>query len=180
MNARLHQGSGSRERGEVSMRLAVVATAVLLSVCSCAFVTESPRFVPVPEPSSSYTDRVPAKVHLIDGSVVIFTTGISVRHDTLYPMVQPAVVPSTPVRQHRVRPSVKPVVRTIHGIRYDLTRQHRFVVDAVPTESVAGIEYYDRHTNVGSCLAWSPIWTSAIGGVGAFLLVGAILASAPW
>ena len=146
------------------MRIAVMVTAALLSTCSCAFVTESPRFAQMREPGDTFIERVPAKVHMLDGSVVIFSTGISVGRDRLYPVTQSDVGPYRPVR----------------GVRYDLTRQHKVEVEAVPTESVVGIEYYDRHTNVGSGLAWSSIWISAIAGAGAFVLAGMILAGMPW
>jgi hypothetical protein len=162
------------------MKLAIVATAALLSVCSCAFITESPRFVPRPEPGNSYTDRAPAKVHLLDGSVVVCRTGIRVRHDTLYPAPQSAEAPPNPSRRRGVRAISQSGDRPGSAVRYDLARQDSVKVEAVPMESVVGIEHYDRHTNVGSGLAWSPMWISAIAGAGAFVLAGMILAGAPW
>jgi hypothetical protein len=100
----------------------------LLAVCSCAFTTESPRLVVRPELGESYTVGVPCKAHLRDGAVLLCDTGISVRHDTAF----------------------------CSGVRYDLVRDSAVRADAVPLESIAGVEYYETSTNSCICLAGVP------------------------
>jgi hypothetical protein len=124
---------------------AVVAISALLTVCACAFVTISPRPEPKLEPGGSYTVRVPAKVHMLDGSVVVYNS-LRMDHDTLYG----------------------------HGVRYDLLRKDSVGVETVPLESVVGVEHYDKHSNLGTGLAATPIILA--GGV---FLFKAIFGSCP-
>ncbi|MCX6841474.1 MAG: hypothetical protein NTX53_04210 [candidate division WOR-3 bacterium] len=137
------------------MRIAVMATATLLSVCSCAFVTESPRFAPGPNSSCSFTERGPAKVHMLDGSVVTFATGVSARRDTLNPATQPAVVPSTPVRQRSVRPSVTPFVRTVRGVLV-LQEASNLKPQAASLLDILGRKVLDLHPGANDVRALAP------------------------
>lgn len=132
------------------MRLVSAVAAILLSVCSCAFVTESPRFEPVPEPDSYFSVNVPSKVHMRDGSVVVCSTGLALVRDTLYGI----------------------------GVRYDMLRQNPARAGAIPLESVVGVERYDRHTNYGAALAAAPLLYTA-GAYGGALLWVAIFGSCP-
>ena len=117
---------------------------------------------------------------MLDGSVVVCATGISVRHDTLYPAPQPAASPPSPSRRQRVRAISQPGDRPGSAVRYDLRRQHLEVFEAVPIESVVGIAHYDRHTNLGTALACSLVPIAVVAGGGLFLLVGLILSGVPW
>ena len=65
------------------MRLTAAVAAIMLSVCSCAFVTESPRLVPGRQVDKSFFVKVPAKVHLLDGSVVVCGPGLTLSPSAL-------------------------------------------------------------------------------------------------
>lgn len=70
---------------------------------------------------------LPTKVHLTDGSAVLCEQGFEIKGETL----------------------------TCAGIKYDLTRTVRSVVDAVPTDSIASLEYYKEELQTGASVAGS-------------------------
>jgi len=135
------------------MRYATTAAAVLLVVCSCAFVSRTPRLVPRLEQDGLPVANSPARVHMLDGSVVVYSSGLSVGHGAILG----------------------------RGVRYDLLRQNSMPVTTIPLESVVGVESYDKHTNVGPGIALAPVGVAGAYGcaVGTVLLLKAIFGSCP-
>jgi hypothetical protein len=89
-----------------------------LTLSSCVFI--STKVTPLTEEtlqaSPTFVTQAPTKAHLSDGSVVTFAQGFEMRDETLRGQ----------------------------GIQYDLVRQTRTMVDEVPLESVANLEYYHK------------------------------------
>jgi hypothetical protein len=105
-------------------RFMVVTLVVLLPVLSagCRYTRTAVEYRGHTELDVAQRDvKHPSKVHLHDGSVVLFPAGFTLQGDRLEGS----------------------------GTRWDLTRTSASLVSPVPLESVAGIEYYRDETAVG-------------------------------
>ena len=92
----------------------------------------------------------PVKAHMMDGDVVMFGAGVSVRNGTV----------------------------TGAGARFTATRDRSRPVAAVPLDSVLGFEVYERKVNVGRTLAYGAL-TAPLAAAGAALLAVAISGRVP-
>jgi hypothetical protein len=141
----------SSDRTPIS-RLVVMTLVVLLPVflAGCRYTRTIVEYQGHPELDVTEREvKHPAKVHLHDGSVVLFPGGFTLQGDRL----QGA------------------------GTRWDLTRTSASLVSRVPLDSVAGIEYYRDKTAVGPTTAAAVGAVAAI--PLAAVLIKAIFGSCP-
>jgi len=94
--------------------------------------------------------RSPMKVHLLDGSIVVFMQGGSIGNGQI----------------------------SGNGMRHDPTLQRASVTNTVPLDSVVGVETYERTANPGRTLLYSTVATAATF-VGAVAAAVAIFGSCP-
>jgi hypothetical protein len=124
------------------------STALLLTACivrAREVVVES-----VPAPAAATVVNTPVKAHLLDGSTVVYPTGLTVTPEAL----------------------------DGEGRRYDLRLRPVGHVTRVLLDSVAGMESYRTGTNVPASVALT-IPATALGALGASALFVAIFGSCP-
>ena len=130
-------------------RTTIVLALAGLTVVACVISTTT-RPIAIATPGAPRHVATPLKVHLMDGSVVIFPAGAAIRRDAV----------------------------TGNGQRYDATRSGLEQAQRVPLDSVLGFETYDRLLNPGRTLVYGPL-TLAASTVGAAALVYALFGSCP-
>jgi hypothetical protein len=126
--------------------------AVTLTVSGCGFYDIKPKTIEPGQLTSQPEAKVsaPTKAHLKDGGVVLFPDGFEVVGEQLMGK----------------------------GEQYDLTREHRTMVDQVPLSEVAALEQYEKDLDaVTSTAATVPV--VMVGVMGAVLLLKAIFGSCP-
>src|SRR5688500_509637 len=132
------------------MRLRLVFSALLLitlGIASCRFQSPSVRNVPVQQVPTVVRSSV--KAHMLDGSTVVFPSGIRLQQNRVSGM----------------------------GKRYPLLGAG-VLVASIPLDSVVGMEAYDSNLNEGATLAASG-GAAVVGIVGTIALLKAIFGSCP-
>src|SRR6266550_1834015 len=126
-----------------------VALPLVLLVSACIHVYQSIRPRPL-DLHTPVTVTTPVKVHLVDGSTVVFLAGVT---------VDSAVVRGD-------------------GNRYSLTLRDSAAVTSIPLDSIVGMEAFEQSVNGASSFVVSVLATSGMAGVVAVLAV-AIFGSCP-
>ncbi len=108
--------------------LSVFLTFTLITSCTFIQTKVEPLNKNEIQESERYIIKSSAKVHLYDGSVVVFEKGFTVTGDTI----------------------------NGNGWRYNLTRRNSTSVKSVPIDSVACIEYYKKEWQADAFLASIP------------------------
>ena len=124
------------------------ALVALLVIVACVISSKTEGTVlPTHAPT---TVRSPMKVHLFDGSIVVFTQGGSIGNGQI----------------------------TGSGMRHDPTLRTAIAISTVPLDSVVGVETYERTANPGRTFLYSTLATAATF-VGAVAAAVAIFGSCP-
>lgn len=126
-----------------------VALPLLILVSACIHVYQSIRTRSL-DPHTPVAVTTPVKAHLVDGSTVVFHSGVT--------------VDSQAVRGG--------------GTRYSLTLRDSSAVISVPLDSIVGMESFEQATNAASSIAISVLSTGVLV-VGAGLAAIAIFGSCP-
>ena len=115
---------------------AAMAFLILSGLEGCVLIFRGVRTDPIATtPASERTSILtPVKVHLIDGSTVLYRNGVDIRDGTL----------------------------TGPGTRYGLTLTDSADARAVPLDSVAAMESFTGETNAGLTLLVSTLVTAAL------------------
>ncbi len=126
-----------------------VALPLVLLVSACIHVYQSIRPRPL-DPHTPVTVTTPVKAHLVDGSTVIFLSGVT--------------VDSTQVRGD--------------GNRYSLTLRDSAAVTSIPLDSIVGMEAFEQTTAGGSSAVVTILATGVLA-LGVGLAAIAIFGSCP-
>lgn len=142
-------------RRSVFRTRSVVSTLSLLLVpllpSACVFIFRSGEIEEVPADAVRVQEvESPVRAFLLDGSVVVFPEGLSVREDVLVGS----------------------------GRRHDLAREPMGPVDSIPLDSVVGMEAFRGETDVATSVVAS-VFASAGAAVGTTLLAKALFGSCP-
>ena len=132
--------------------LTCLVLALTLTFSGCGFYEVKPTTIEPGQLTSQKEAKIssPTKAHLKDGGVVLFPNGFEVVGDQLKGF----------------------------GEQYDLTREHRTLVDQVPLSEVAALEMYEKELDaVTSTAATTPVVVVSV--IGAILLFKAIFGSCP-
>lgn len=116
--------------------LVAVAFLTLAALEGCVFIFRGVHTEQIPTiPASARTSiSTPVKVHLIDGSTVVYRNGLDIRDQTL----------------------------TGPGIRYGLNLADSADVRLIPLDSVAAMESFTGETDAGKTLLVSALATAAL------------------
>lgn len=87
--------------------------------------------------SKKFVIKKPTKVHLIDGSLLVFEKGLEIKNNTLKG----------------------------EGIRYDLSRQNQYPFSEVTMDSVVCVKYYKKGFQVYPSLMSNPILVFILGSI---------------
>lgn len=124
------------------------------AIAAACIVSTTTRGKAVPADSATrgqaVTVRTPVKVHLMDGSVIVFRRGVTVASDTIRGT----------------------------GVRYSATLRDSAVVSAVSLDSVVGAETFERSVNAGRTILYSTL-ASTVGTAVGVLTFKAIFGSCP-
>src|SRR6266545_7520 len=126
-----------------------VALLLVLLVSACVHVYQSIRPRPL-DPHTPVVVTTPVKAHLVDGSTVVFLSGVT--------------VDSTQVRGD--------------GTRYSLTLRDSAAVTSIPLDSIVGMEAFEQSVNGASSVVVSVLATAGLAAVVGALAV-AIFGSCP-
>jgi hypothetical protein len=130
--------------------LALVLPAALAAAC---IISSNTRARPVASGGATgrgVTVQTPVKVHLLDGSVAVFRSGITVSADTIHGA----------------------------GVRYTATLRDTSAVSSIPLDSVLGAETYERTVNPGRTILYSTV-VGTVGTAAAVVTIKAIFGSCP-
>src|SRR5216117_691818 len=126
-----------------------VALPLLILVSACIHVYQSIRPRPL-DPHTPVVVTTPVKAHLVDGSTVVFVSGVT--------------VDSTQVRGD--------------GNRYSLTLRDSAAVTSIPLDSIVGMEAFEQSVNGASSFVVSVLATGGLT-LGVAALAVAIFGSCP-
>src|SRR2546425_9365681 len=126
-----------------------VALPLMVLASACLHVYQSIRTRSL-DPHTPVSVTTPVKAHLVDGSTVVFDSGVTVDSAS---------------------------VRGL-GRRFDLTLRHSSTVTSIPLDSIVGMEAFEQSTDPVSSLAVSVLTTGVVA-VGAALAYLAIFGSCP-
>ena len=126
-----------------------VALPLVILASACLHVYQSIRTRSL-DPHTPVSVTTPVKAHLVDGSTVVFDSGVTVDSAS---------------------------VRGL-GRRFDLTLRHSSTVTSIPLDSIVGMEAFEQSTDPVSSLAVSVLTTGVVA-VGAALAYLAIFGSCP-
>src|SRR5216117_3100386 len=126
-----------------------VALPLLILVSACIHVYQSIRPRPL-DPHTPVVVTTPVKAHLVDGSTVVFVSGVT--------------VDSTQVRGD--------------GNRYSLTLRDSAAVTSIPLDSIVGMEAFEQSVNSASSFVVSVLATGGLT-LGVAALAVAIFGSCP-
>lgn len=126
-----------------------VALPLVILASACIHVYQSIRTRPL-DPHTPVSVTTPVKAHLVDGSTVVFLSGVT--------------VDSAHVRGD--------------GNRYNLTLRDSAAVTSIPLDSIVGMEAFEQSVNGASSLAVSLVTTGGLV-LGGALLAIAIFGSCP-
>lgn len=127
---------------------AFLACVVLVPLAGCIFARNAVIQLPVDTLRSDSSRQLesPAKVHLKDGSVVVFPKGFAFDGE---------------------------VIRGA-GEQHDLLRTSRTAVDAVPIECIAAVEYYTAEVSSRPTIAGTVLYVAVLGVLAFMAYMGAV------